>query len=99
MEPGLENAEIAMKNKLQNIQIIANNLANINTTGFKRGLAFSEVFDLENQNIQKELTDFSEGVFVETNNPLNVAISGNAFFTVKTPEGEHLTKNGDFLIA
>ena len=98
MEIGLENAEIAMKNKLHNIQIIANNLANINTTGFKRGLAFSEVFDIEQQNIQKELTDFSEGVFVETNNQLNAAISGNAYFTVKTPNGEHLTRNGDFLL-
>ena len=98
MEPGLEFAEIAMRNKLQNIQIVANNLANINTTGFKRGLAFSEVFDQEQQNITTELTDFSEGVFVETNDPLNVAISGNAYFTVKTPDGEHLTKNGDFII-
>jgi flagellar hook-basal body protein len=98
LEPGLEYAEIAMRNKLQNIQIVANNLANINTTGFKRGLAFSEVFDQEQQNITSELTDFSEGVFVETNDPLNAAISGNAYFTVITPEGEHLTKNGDFII-
>ena len=98
METGLEYAEIAMRNKLQNIQIVANNLANLNTTGFKRGLAFSEVFDIEKQNITSELTDFTEGVFVQTNDPLNAAIAGNAFFTVKTEDGEHLTKNGDFLI-
>lgn len=98
MEIGLENAAKSMRNKLQNIQIVANNLANVNTTGFKRGLAFSEVFDEENQNVNKEVTDFTEGVFVQTNNPLNAAISGEAYFSVQTPEGEQLTKNGDFII-
>jgi flagellar basal-body rod protein FlgG len=98
MEIGLENAEIAMKNKIKNIQIVANNLANLNTTGFKRGLAFSEVFEEESTNVQRKLTDFTEGVFEETNNPLHAAISGDAFFTVKAPEGEHLTKSGDFII-
>lgn len=98
MEIGLENAAKSMRNKLQNIQIVANNLANVNTTGFKRGLAFSEVFDEENQNVSKEVTDFTEGVFVQTNNPLNAAISGEAYFSVQTPEGEQLTKNGDFII-
>ena len=98
MEQGLENASMAMRNKLQNIQIVANNLANVNTTGFKRGLAFSEVFDEENKSISKDVTDFTEGVFVQTNNPLNAAISGEAYFAVQTPEGEHLTKNGDFII-
>lgn len=98
MEIGLENAAKSMRNKLQNIQIVANNLANVNTTGFKRGLAFSEVLNEENQNVTKEVTDFTEGVFVQTNNPLNAAISGEAYFSVQTPEGEQLTKNGDFII-
>ena len=98
MVEGLENAAKAMRNKLQNIQIVANNLANVNTTGFKRGLEFSEIFDKENMNISKELTDFTEGVFVQTNNPLNAAISGEAYFAVQTPEGENITKNGDFII-
>ncbi len=98
MEIGLENAAAAMRNKIQNIQIVANNLANLNTTGFKRGLAFSEILDSETANANRKITDFSEGVFVETNNPMNAAISGNAYFSVNTPEGEHLTKNGDFII-
>ena len=98
MVPGLENAAAAMINKMQNIQIVANNLANINTTGFKRGLSFSDILEEEATGKPKKLTDFSEGVFVETNNPLNAAINGKAYFTVKTPEGEHLTKNGDFII-
>lgn len=98
MESNLENAAKAMRNKIQNIQIIANNLANLNTTGFKRDLAFSDIFDQEKMNVIEKVTDFSEGVFVETDNPLNMAISGKAYFTLKTPDGEQLTKNGDFVI-
>lgn len=98
MEPGLDNAAVAMNNKMRNIQIIANNLANINTTGFKRGLAFSDVFEEEQSVVKRKLTDFSEGVFVETQNPMNAAISGNAYFTIKAQDGEYLTKNGDFII-
>lgn len=98
MDEGLENASIALRNKILNIQIVANNLANLNTTGFKKGLAFSEVFDEETTNLDRKLTDFSEGVFEETSNPLNVAISGDAFFTVLTPDGEQLTRCGDFVI-
>jgi flagellar basal body rod protein FlgG len=98
MEPSLENAATAMRNKVLNIQIVANNLANLNSTAFKRGLAFSDVLDEEQNTLQRKLTDFSEGVFEETGNPLNAAISGKAYFTVKTPEGDHLTRNGDFVI-
>lgn len=98
MQKGLENAAIAMRNKIQNIQIVANNLANVNTTGFKRSLSFSDVFEDEKINVNRKYTDFSEGAFVETKNPLNVAISGDAYFTVKTPDGDHLTKNGNFVV-
>ena len=55
MEPSLENAATAMRNKVLNIQIVANNLANLNTTAFKRGLAFSEVFDQEQASFQREV--------------------------------------------
>jgi flagellar basal-body rod protein FlgG len=95
---GLDNAESAMLNKMKNIQIVANNLANLNTTGFKRGLSFSDTLEGEQKSNTLKVTDFTEGVFVETNSPMNAAISGNAFFTIKTESGEHLTKNGDFKI-
>ena len=39
-------------------------------------------------------TDFSQGSVQPTGNPLDVAISGNAFLTVQTPRGERYTRNG-----
>lgn len=98
MIEGLYNASKSMNDKINNIQIVANNLANINTNGFKREIPFAEYMERsENKNI-KHITDFSEGEFLETSNPLDLAISGNAFFAVKSEEGIEVTKNGQFEI-
>ena len=98
MIEGLDNLSKSMNDKISNIQIVANNLANINTNGFKRDIPFAEYLERpENEGI-KHITDFSEGEFVETQNPLDLAISGNAFFTVKTDRGIEVTKNGQFKI-
>ncbi len=80
--------------------ILANNLANVNTNGFKRDVLFSEVLKEESDIKQKlsMLTDFSQGSLTQTNNPLDVAISGNGFFVVETDRGEALTRNGHFLV-
>ncbi len=98
MIEGLQNASKNMNDKIHNIQIVANNLANINTNGFKREIPFAEYMErAENINI-KHITDFSEGDFIETTNPLDLAISGDAFFSIKTDKGIELTKNGQFVI-
>ena len=98
MIKGLFNASISMQDKIHNIQVIANNLANINTNGYKREIPFSEYMKRNgNENI-KQITDFSEGEFVETGNPLDLAISGKAFLTVRTNRGIELTKNGSLKI-
>jgi flagellar basal body rod protein FlgG len=39
-------------------------------------------------------TDFTQGAVQPTGNPLDVAVSGNAFLTVQTPRGERYTRNG-----
>lgn len=85
--------------KTQNIELVANNLANINTTGFKRSLPFSEILTRERDNAYKQLSDFSEGVTSVTTNPLDVAIRGEGFFVVKTDQGMELTRDGRFHIS
>lgn len=88
-----------LNSRMKNMEIVANNLANINTTGFKRELPFAEYMQrAENQNIH-QLTDFSEGSFVETNNTFDLAVSGDAFFVVKNENDElQLTRNGKFKV-
>ncbi len=98
MIEGLYKASKSMNDKINNIQIVANNLANINTNGYKIEIPFSEYMERSENNGIKHITDFSEGEFIETQNPLDLAISGNAFFTIKTAKGIEITKNGQFQI-
>lgn len=71
--------------------IIANRLANVGTVGFK---AESVTFD---ELLQARMRiDFSQGDALPTGNPLDLAISGDGFFKVETPQGDRYTRNGTF---
>lgn len=101
---------------------IANNLANVNTTGYKRDLLtfkdtfgmyahdqimepmvnlrskklFPEPQHLARTRIAHAQTDFVQGSLKATGAPLDVAISGEGFFKIRTPQGDFYTRNGRF---
>ena len=98
--------QVALQRELD---VVANNIANINTTGFKAdNVVFHEFLmpgaqanqfagnDRRVSFVQDRATwlDLSQGPVEHTGNPLDVAISGNAFLTVQTPRGERYTRNG-----
>jgi flagellar basal-body rod protein FlgF len=80
----------------------SNNLANVNTTGFKKDRVnfeeFSEV--LRGQQVSTPIArtsiDSTAGPSVRTENPLDLSIQGTGFFSVQTPEGPRYTRNGSF---
>ena len=84
------------------LDIIANNIANANTTAFKsEQLLFQEfLVDGENGNKISFVTDIgtardlSEGEFMRTQNPLDIAIRGSGYLIVDAPEGPRYTRNG-----
>jgi flagellar hook-basal body protein len=93
------------------IDIIANNIANIDTTGFKADTAaFSEYLgsgasdgdfagkDRRISFVQDHGTwiDFSPGAMQRTGDPLDAAIDGKGYFVVQTPRGQRYTRNGAF---
>jgi flagellar basal-body rod protein FlgF len=95
------------------IDIIANNIANIDTTGFKAdSAAFSEYLtsgasdgdfagkDSRISFVQDHGTwiDFSPGAMQRTGGPLDVAIDGKGYFVVQTPRGQRYTRNGAFAL-
>lgn len=88
-----------MLSRQKNIEMTANNLANVNTTGYKREVPFSEILSRIDNQPELQMTDFSDGTLVKTENPLDLAVSGQGFFIVQTPNGPLLTKNGKFKIA
>ncbi|MBI5521255.1 MAG: flagellar hook-basal body protein [Desulfarculus sp.] len=74
-----------------NMDIISNNLANVNTTGFKADRpVFSEVLSREVRSVH------SQGSINPTDNVLDVAIGGEGFFRVQTDKGIRLTRDGSF---
>jgi flagellar basal-body rod protein FlgF len=98
--------QVALRRELD---VVANNIANLNTTGFKSdGNIFAEYvmptarandFAAADQNLSFVVDratwhDFSQGPVQHTGNPLDVAIDGDAFLVVQTPRGERYTRNG-----
>jgi flagellar basal-body rod protein FlgF len=95
------------------LDIIANNIANADTTGFKAdNAAFSQYlmpgardgqFPGQDRRVRfvedrASWIDFSPGAIQHTGNPLDVAVDGKGYFVVQTPNGERYTRNGSFEI-
>ena len=114
----------AQQNRLD---AIANNLANVDTTGFKRDIPVSKAFsDLIIRRVDADgvyktsngsydvapivgslglgvetnelYTDFDQGSFKATDTSTDMALGGEGFFVVQTPDGERFTRNGNFLL-
>ena len=95
------------------LQVIANNIANVNTTGYKADQSLFEEFlssgahednfigkDRKVSYVQDRGTyhDFSQGALQQTANPLDLAIDGNAFLAVQSTGGERYTRDGNLQI-
>ena len=90
------------------LDIVANNIANLNTTGFKAdGAVFGEYLQDKARTqqagearrlsfVQDRMSwhDFSQGTIQQTGNPLDVAIDGEGLLVVQTARGERYTRNG-----
>jgi len=88
-----------MTRNLFGTDIVANNLANINTTAFKRDNTFSDSFieSLNDVGAQR-YTVFTQGDLNQTDNPLDLALTSGGFFMVETPSGPAFTRNGHFTV-
>lgn len=100
------------------LEVLSNNLANINTTGFKEEKTYFRVDETPpavregllnsaltpsapTSPLWQELesrTVFSQGGLKSTGNPLDLALDGDGFFCVQTPEGVRYTRNGSFTL-
>jgi flagellar hook protein FlgE len=91
-----------------NLDVVSNNIANSDTTGFKQSVAqFSNLYaggengvaaDSVGNGVQVSqiAQDFTQGPMETTGNNLNLAISGQGFFAVSTGGALSYTRAGDF---
>ncbi len=114
----MENAQLITLNRQMALQrqmdVVANNMANINTTGFKgQSLLFEDYLmpgaedtafsgsdrDLHFATDWTTVHDMTNGSIEQTGNPLDVALEGDGFLVVQTPAGERYTRNGSLQIS
>lgn len=98
----LESVETLL-NQEQRLNQVTNNLANVDTPGFKKEtVTFDEMLYQANryrQRVGKGLrinTVHQQGTVQKTDAPFDLAISGEGFFRVQTPNGDRYTRAGNF---
>jgi len=99
---------------LRRQDVISNNLANVNTPGFKKDKMLFESMLAGDKNppsvpqattadpiLQKSdlYIDYSPGTFSNTGNTLDLAINGDGFFVIDTPDGAAYTRQGNFKLS
>lgn len=118
----LRSAASGMFAEQLNLDNIANNLANVNTTGFKKGqIQFQDLMyqvihpananpDQETEPVQLEIghgvrpvaisRSFEQGTLTQTDNPMDLAISGDGFFQVELPDNRvAYTRDGNLKVS
>ena len=79
------------------LQNTSNNIANMQSPGFKRSDVFYSSLGHSGVTVGGHNTNFSAGNYLETNNASDLAIVGNGFFIVKLKNNELLyTRDGEF---
>ena len=105
MGNGIYKAVSGSVAQMKNLDVLANNLAHVDTPGFKAdALRFEEALD-NAQNGTKFVDTpgtsvrMTQGALRKTDNPLDVALTGDGFLVVDTPDGSKLTRAGRLMIA
>ncbi|MGI9412859.1 MAG: flagellar basal-body rod protein FlgF [Hyphomicrobiales bacterium] len=95
------------------MDVVANNMANLNTPGYKGETLKFEEFVMPVAEFQdmgkpeesvsyvldaKVIRNFVEGQLTSTGNKLDVAVTGSGWFAIQTPAGERYTRDGHFTL-
>lgn len=109
MDPLTALAASGMRSRMESLDLLANNVANASTGGYKADREFYSLYvapeGSDNDTlstmpvIEKPWTDFSQGIVQQTGNPLDVALSGKGFFAAQSPRGVLYTRSGSFQLA
>jgi flagellar basal-body rod protein FlgG len=109
MIKGLYTSASGMVPRVRKQELIAHNISNAKTTGYKKDTMFTRELnkaerktavrksDWQTPLVNEPYVDFSHGSFDRTGNPLDLAIDGDGFFTLQAEDGRtFLTRAGTF---
>jgi len=105
------SAASGMRARMESLEMLANNLANVETGGFKADREFFSIYTGDDASadpqtgdiqtlplVETHWTDLSQGNLINTANPLDFAIDGDGLFAIDTQGGVRYTRNGNFRI-
>jgi flagellar basal-body rod protein FlgF len=106
------SAASGMRSRMESLDMLANNLANVETGGYKADREFYSLFVGEEASgdaitgelstlpvIESQWVDYAQGNLRNTSNPLDLAIQGDGYFPIQTPNGVRYTRNGSLRVS
>jgi flagellar basal-body rod protein FlgF len=106
------SAASGMRSRMQSLEMLANNLANVETSGYKADREFYSLYTSAEASansqtgdtnalpvVESQWTDVTQGNLRDTANSLDFAIDGEGLFAIQTPGGVRYTRNGSFRIS
>lgn len=107
METALYASLTRQSGLMREMDVIAHNIANLSTSGFRReGVVFAEHVaatglapSVSMAHATGRHVDLSQAGLTQTGGALDLAIQGQGFFQVDTPDGPMLTRAGAFVLA
>jgi flagellar basal-body rod protein FlgF len=109
MDPLTSAAASGVRARLESLDMLSNNIANASAPGFKTDREFYGVYlsaeaadspagtnPSTSPVIERQWTDFSQGSLAPTGNPLDLALNGQGFYVVQSPNGPLFTRDGSF---
>ncbi len=110
MDPIAISAASGMRSRMESLELLANNIANTATAGFKADREFYNLYLAPEALggawppavlpvIESRWTDFSQGTLTSTGNPLDLALSGPGFFAVNGGSRTLFTRDGGFRVS
>jgi len=108
---GIYTSASGMLPRIKKQELTAHNISNVSTPGYKRDALFTKELtraesrlapkksDWEEPMVNEDYTDYTPGIFDKTDNPLDLAIDGDGFFTLELPDGTRaFTRAGTFTV-
>jgi flagellar basal-body rod protein FlgF len=110
MNSGIYGAISGSSAMMKQLDVLSNNLANVNTPGFKKDtISFRAIMastlpqgaedtgeEIPSLTTETYSIDFSAGPVKVTDNTFDLALNGDGFFVVNTPQGKAYTRQGNF---
>jgi flagellar basal-body rod protein FlgF len=103
------SAASGLRARMESLDMLANNLANSETGGYKADREFYNLYmspEASDESdtsalpvVERPWTDFSQGTLRTTGSNYDLALTGKGFFAVDGPSGTLYTRNGNFRVS